>query len=416
MRGASPVRPHGEAADWASEQMSGLPAAVGEPGNEAVPLPHVGDRSERTTTSRALILSGSIGYGHASVAAACAEALADTALSPAGTSVPVADCIDLLGPVRSRLARGIFRAALSIPSLYDGFHFAQLRAEGPLARAGDGASTRRVLDALDAAGLIEDLGLVLTVFATGAEVAAELARRRPGCRSVVFCTDATVHARWVTRSVDLYVATCDLAASSLRRYAPHAEIVIVPPPVRASFFDAPGSDEARRRFGIPVDATAVLLVGGGWGLGPIAQSARALTAAGHHVLAVAGSNRGLKARLDAMARVEPRLQSLGFCRDMPAAMAAADVVVSGAGQTSNEAHVVGRRLVVLDVVPGHGRENLLQEVMTFSATAASPSPDSVVEGVALTLKRDEPEPTWPVSSAAEWRTLFLRSLEPLGVL
>lgn len=367
--------------------------------------------------ARALILSGSIGHGHASVAAACSAALSGTALSADRSDVPVVDCIELLGPVRSRLARGLFRTALSFPAFYDGFHFSQLRAEGHLSRVGEATSTGRVVSALETAGVTCHVDLFLSVFATGTRVAVDLARRRGGgSSSVVFCTDATVHARWVAPGVDLYLATCELAARSLRRYDPRAEVVTIPPPVRDEFFQAPTRDEARDRFALPSGATVILLTGGGWGLGPITESARALSAAGHHVLAVSGGNRFLRARLDALARSDPKVRSFGFTREMASLMAAADVVVCGAGQTANEAHVVGRRLVVIDSVPGHGRENLLHEVMGFGAAAVSPSPTSVLDGIALALKSDEEIPPWPVRSAAEWTTLFLRAVEPLGVL
>ena len=44
-------------------------------------------------------------------------------------------------------------------------------------------------------------------------------------------------------------------------------------------------------------------------------------------------------------------------------MAAADVVVALPGATTcSEARVVGRQLLLLDVMPGHGRDNLLHEL------------------------------------------------------
>ncbi|HET9091569.1 MAG TPA: glycosyltransferase, partial [Acidimicrobiales bacterium] len=331
-------------------------------------------------------------------------------------AVPVCDCIELLGPIGSRVAHRVFRTAISLPTVYDGFHFAQLRAEGRLARGGDGASARRILRALERRGLVDGVALALAVFATGAPVAAALRRRNPGAKAVVFCTDATAHSRWVHESIDLYLATGELAAASLRRYEPQAEIAILPPPVRPEFYEAAATDAARARFGVPLDASCVLLVSGGWGLGPVAEAARALAADGHHVLAVSGSNLPLRRRLDELAREDCRIRSLGYCHDMPSAISAADVVVSAAGQTCNEVHAVGRRLVVLDSVPGHGRENLLNEVAVRGAAAASPSAESVVKGVTAALKASDPPPTWPVRSAGEWRSRFLRALEPLGVL
>lgn len=349
------------------------------------------------------------------MAAVCQAALGGRRGQVGEPDVEVVDCLRLLGPVSGRVAERLFRASISLPALYDGFHFAHLRAEGRLSAGGDRQAVRKILRRLQERQLLDGVELAVAVFATGAPVAAEIAARRPGAKAVVFCTDATAHSKWVVDGIDLYVVTSELAAVSLRRYRPQAELAIVPPPVRPQFYEAPTKEEARERFGLPGEASCVLLVSGGWGLGPLAEAATALVRAGHYVLAVAGHNRKLQARLESIAARHKRLISLGYCEDMAGAIAAADVVVSGSGQTCNEVHAVGRKLVVLDVVPGHGRENLLHEVITMGATAASPHPESVLGAVENSLKADEEPIAWPVKSAAEWNARLLAALHPLGV-
>jgi hypothetical protein len=352
------------------------------------------------------------------VAEVCAGALEAT-----GFAVDTRDCMRLLGTVQATMADSIYRLLISRPAIYDGFHFAHLRAEGRLSRGGDDAAAKRIIRNLerprptDGLGPVRlaDLDLVLAVFATGARVGAELVRRHRSARSVVYCTDATVHRMWVHEGTDLFVATCELAAKSVLRYQPGARVVVVPPAVRGSFFGVPSQAAARERFDVPEGATCVLLVSGGWGIGPVAQSARALAKAGHHVLAVSGSNRRLRNELDTLAVEDPRIHSLGLTDEMPAAMAASDVVVSGAGQTCHEVRVVGRPLVVLDAVPGHGRENLLHEMMSGGAATCSPTAESVVGVVEATLRSGERPPPWPVASPEEWRACFLAALAPLGL-
>ena len=56
-------------------------------------------------------------------------------------------------------------------------------------------------------------------------------------------------------------------------------------------------------------------------------------------------------------------------------MNACDVVVTLPGATTcAEARVVGRRLVLLDAMPGHGRENLQHELELGDADVASARP------------------------------------------
>jgi processive 1,2-diacylglycerol beta-glucosyltransferase len=368
----------------------------------------------------ALVLSGSLGRGHDVVAQVCAEAL-----TAAGLVTSTYDCMSLLGGWRGRLAEASFRWLLSRPALYDAFHFSQLRAGGRLARHGDRAAGRRIADRLErqipalgaatppAAALgARQIRLVLSVFATGAAVGSELARRHPALRAVVFCTDATAHSMWVHDQTDLFVATSPLAAQTIRRYRPSAEVQVVPPPVRAAFYAPPPQRQIRAQLGVREGAACVLLTAGGWGLAPLARYAEALAGAGLEVLAVAGSNDRLARKLEALAATRPNVRTFGVTDRMHELMAAADVVVAGPGQTCHEARAVGRPLVVLDVVPGHGRENLLHELTLGGARACSPDPDAVRAAV-LAVSQAPPElPGWPVRSAAQWQQMFLQAVDP----
>ena len=138
--------------------------------------------------------------------------------------------------------------------------------------------------------------MIISVFAAGVPAAAGLARCRPGLRTMVLCPDALPHATWVREGIDLFLVTSAAAAAGVRRYVPGARIAIIPPPLRPAFRQAPAPG-ARSSLGIPPDARCVLLMGGGWGLGPVEGAARGLAAAGVHVLAVAGRNHRLEARL-----------------------------------------------------------------------------------------------------------------------
>ena len=65
----------------------------------------------------------------------------------------------------------------------------------------------------------------------------------------------------------------------------------------------------------------------------------------------------------------------GFTDRVPELMAAADLVVALPGATTcSEARVVGRQLLLLDVMPGHGRDNLLHELELGGAHVCLPTP------------------------------------------
>src|SRR5262249_55367485 len=188
------------------------------------------------------------------------------------------------------------------------------------------------------------------------------------------------------------------AAASVRRYVPHARACVVPPPVRPAFYRPLSQAAARQSLGVPADARCALLMGGGWGLGPLEAAAGALAAAGVHVLAVAGRNRRLADRLEALASSAPRVPPFGFTERIVELMIACDVVVTLPGATTcGEARAVGRRLVLLDAMPGHGRENLQHELELGGADACNARPRDLAASGLAALERARPPPRVPGS-------------------
>jgi len=359
---------------------------------------------------RALLLSGSLGAGHEMHARACAMSLAAR-----GWATDTLDAMQLLGPRGGSAGEAVFRAMLATPGLYDAFHFAALRPGSRLALLADAAARRqlvpRLRDYLDA----HPADLAISVFATAASAVSVLADRYPGMSHVVLCSDVTPHRLWVQPNVDLYLVTSVVAEAAVRRYRPRARIRVVPSPVRPGFYDPPAQDEARADLGLPVDDRTVLLMSGAWGLGPIAAAAAALADAGVQVLAVAGRNVKLETRLRTAARHRPRLHVFGYTEEIPALMAAADLVITSSGDTCAEARTVGRSLLLLDVVQGHGRDNLQHELELGDVSVSSPRSEDVVRNALAALDRIKPAGTGAARSAAQWETAFSAALASIGL-
>ena len=359
------------------------------------------------TVKRALFLSGKFGAGHDTLAEACAAALL-----PYGVESRIVDCMPMLGGGPSAVGNFVFRSLLSITSVYDGFHFSQLRGNGSVGRIMDRAAVKVMLPRLIEA--VDDYSpdLVVSVFATGASAAVHLKHTRPDLATVVFMTDSFAHGMWVHQGTDLFLVTSELAAASVRRYYAEARVSVVEAPVRPDFYAAPSQADARASFKVALDEPCVLLMSGAWGLGPLDDIARALASEGWWVLAVSGSNERLGARLTAVSRDYPRLIPFGFTDQVPELMAASDVVITSSGDTCREARVIGRRMVLLDVVPGHGRENLMHELELGDAAVCLPTPDSVVGNVRRLLddRGWEPEHT-----TTGWGHEFIDELKAAGI-
>jgi processive 1,2-diacylglycerol beta-glucosyltransferase len=363
-----------------------------------------------TTARSALLLSGSIGMGHDALAAACA-----TSLESQGWTTATLDAMKMLGRRNGSAGEAIFRTMLSVPGLYDAFHYSALRTGGGLARLADAGARRQLVPRLRSYLDEHPAELLISVFATGAAAASELAGRYPAMRHIVFCTDVTPHRLWVHPNVDMYLVTAEIAELAVLRFQPDAKVQVVPPPVRPAFYRPLGQVSARASFGVPPGERCVLLMSGAWGLGPVAAAAEALADAGVYVLAVAGRNERLARKLAAAAARQPRLRAFGFTDRIPDLMSAADLVITSSGDTCSEARTVGRPLLLLDVVPGHGRDNLQHELELGDAMVTSARAEDVTRCALAGLDRAKPAPAAPVRSAAGWETAFNAGISSCGL-
>ncbi len=337
----------------------------------------------------ALVLTGDLGMGHHMVSQVVADSLEDL-----GWRTEILDSMALLGPLASRAGEWVFHRLTTIPSLYDAMYFAHLRPGSRLARAMDRAATARLIPALTAHLSAHPAELVVATFATGASAMAQLASSTDVTNpplSVALCTDIGPHRLWVRDGLDLFLVTSAAAAAAVRRYSPRLPIAIVPPPVRSAFYQVPSAARARAALGLPTNGACVLVMGGGWGLGPMAATAQALADRGVTVLAVAGHNQRLSRSLAEVARRQPGVVAYDFTNQIPLLMAAADLVLTTPGATTcSEARVVGRPLMLLDVMPGHGRDNLQHELEMGQADVCDPDPARLVDCVLDALRRTSP--------------------------
>ena len=356
----------------------------------------------------ALLLSGDLGAGHKIVATAVADILGESRWHTS-----IVDCMGLMGSRAAAAGQACFRRLLGIPGVYDAFHFSCLRQGTWLAAAADREARRRIMPRLAETVAAQRPDVTMAVFATGASAAAELVRRRQGPPAIAFCTDVVPHSMWVHEGIAAYLVICGAAAASVRRFQPRANVVVVPRPVRGSFRHPPTQSAAREVLGLSATEPCVLLMSGGWGLGPIAEAACGLADAGLAVLAVAANNAALHERLAELARTRPRLHPFGFTTEIPTLMAASDLVVTASGVTCSEARAVGRALLLIDVVPGHGRENLQYELELGNASVASTEPALLTAAALTALGRAEIAP--PQDPTAQFAKGLAEVLAELGL-
>lgn len=205
--------------------------------------------------------------------------------------------------------------------------------------------------------------LVINTHFLPAEIVAEL--RRAGelhCPQIIVTTDYETHRMWVQEPAERYYAATDLGQTYLTTWGvPPERVLVTGIPIRPGFATTLPQDEARRRCGLDAARPVVLLLCGGFGVGPIADVLRELVAmrADAQVVAIAGRNEALRKRLEAQSRGASRpVRVVGFTDQMHEWMQAADLVVTKpGGLTVAESLACGLPLVIINPIPGQEERN-----------------------------------------------------------
>jgi len=206
-------------------------------------------------------------------------------------------------------------------------------------------------------------------------------------RVPLYCviTDFTAHPFWAFPHVDRYFVASEEVAAELNGHGvPRERIVVTGIPVDARFAAPIGREAARGRARLDPGRPAVLVMGGGAGVGPLAELAERLAglAARPQVVVVCGTNARMRREIEALPAVaDGRVRALGFTREIDVLLEACDVVVSKAGGlTCSEALIKGTPLVIFRPTPGQEVRNA-EYLERGRAAVLAESIDEVATGV-----------------------------------
>ena len=184
-------------------------------------------------------------------------------------------------------------------------------------------------------------------------------RGRGRLRVPLYCviTDFTAHPVWVFPHVDRYFVGSDQVAEELAGHGvERGRIEVTGIPVAPRFARPIGREAARRRLGLEPAGPLVVVMGGGSGVGPLAELAERLATLPQApgVVVVCGTNARLREQIAKLpASRAGRIQALGYTTEVDALLEACDVVVSKAGGlTCAEALVKRAPLVIFRPTPG----------------------------------------------------------------
>lgn len=173
-------------------------------------------------------------------------------------------------------------------------------------------------------------------------------------------TDFEAHALWMDPCVDMYcVAADETKARLVAREVAAESIAVTGIPVAAKFSSKPDAKAVRKAYGLRDDLPTLLVLGGGFGMGPVAEILGELNNAPgqFQTLVVAGRNEKLRQKLATQDHKHPT-HVLGFSSNMHELMAIADLIITKpGGLTTSEALSMGKPLFILNPIPGQEAAN-----------------------------------------------------------
>lgn len=208
-----------------------------------------------------------------------------------------------------------------------------------------------------------DPDLVLCTHYMPLEIVGRLkadAASKSGPFAVSIVTDFEAHALWMEPSVDLYcVAAEETKARLVARGAAKENVAVTGIPISARFSQPLETPAIRKRMGLRDDLPTLLVLSGGFGMGPVSEILGELNklTTPIQVIVVCGRNEELRRELATQDRRYPA-HVLGFVSNMQDLMAVATLVISKpGGLTTSEALAMGKPLFVLNPVPGQEAAN-----------------------------------------------------------
>jgi processive 1,2-diacylglycerol beta-glucosyltransferase len=177
---------------------------------------------------------------------------------------------------------------------------------------------------------------------------------------VSIVTDFEAHALWMNDCVDLYcVAAEETKARLVARGAAPEKVLPTGIPISSRFLATPDALAVRQKLGLRDDQPILLVLSGGFGMGPVAEILTELdkVAQPFQTVVVTGRNEDLRRQLAACDRKHPT-HVLGFASNMHELMATSDLIITKpGGLTSSEAMALGKPLFILNPIPGQEAAN-----------------------------------------------------------
>lgn len=182
------------------------------------------------------------------------------------------------------------------------------------------------------------------------------ALRRRGIRTpytACIITDFGLHTFWIYKNLDLYIVPSEESRILLNKQGVD-KVEVLGIPIDPVFAESKSKRELAERFGLDKDVFTVLVLCGGFGVGPIEKIVRRLQDVNRpiQIIVVAGKNPVLKYNLS-KSKLKKRTKILGFIDNMDEVMTISDLLISKpGGLTVSECMSKTLPMIIVNPTPG----------------------------------------------------------------
>ena len=179
---------------------------------------------------------------------------------------------------------------------------------------------------------------------------------------IAVITDFDIHPYWLNKYVDKFVVpTHEIKEEFIRHGIEADKIHSFGIPIHPHFSKTQNKLVLKRKLGIIKDLPAVLIMGGGWGLGPIKKIVLHLNTLemAFQLIVVTGENGALKKKLDRILfKLKVPVKIYGYVNNMNELMDVSEIAITKpGGLTVSELLAKGLPSVLVDVIPGQEDAN-----------------------------------------------------------
>jgi len=332
-----------------------------------------------------LIVYATAGIGHKKASIAVKKAFDE--MRPKDVETVLADALDYAPPFFKRTYLDLYLTAVNKFSftwglmyyITDNF-FVNLIVK-QLRRFNNWLNSKRFVEYL----LKENFDVIISTHFFASEVAGVL-KKRGALKSklMTVVTDYRLHSWWVAPSVDMYVVSNEDAKADLLRWKIDPDrIKVLGIPVEPVFSKHLDKEPLKEKLGLRKDLFTVLVIGGGFGVGPIEDIVRSLGSVSRPVqlIVICGHNEELAKRVGSMeVNKDVTVKAVGFVDNVYEFMEVSDILISKSGGiTVSES--LAKELPMIVIAPIPGQETRNSDFLIRHGAAVKVAKSSDIRGV-----------------------------------